>query len=311
MLADPDAALPETLSELGLYPYAGDFDEAHPRAVHYRPAHELWSNGSHKRRHLLLPEGAVIDTSERDAWRFPPGTLLLKTFFYRRSDGPEYPVETRVLRSDGESFEYAAYVWDETATDATRADIAAPIAIPIAQEDAELVHHVPARIDCRKCHESQPVAVLGFDELALGEPLPGDDVPQLEALFEAGVISDLPEAPDVLEHPDAHTREVLGYFEGNCVHCHNGSGGASSSFDLRHAVALENLVGRDTEGESVGGIRLVPGDAASSALYRALEGKRLFPDVAAMPPVGVDRRDERAIELIRDWIDDMPKGEAP
>jgi len=236
---------------------------------------------------------------------------LLKTFFYRRAGGAEYPVETRALWNDGERFEYAAYVWDETAADATRADITEPIAIPIDEGDAELVHHVPARIDCRKCHESQPVAVLGFDELGLSKPLPGESRSQLEALFEAGMISDLPDAPAVLEHPDPSTRAVLEYFEGNCVHCHNGSDGASSSFDLRHPVALENLVDRETEGESVGGIRLVPGDADGSALYRALEGKRLFPDVAAMPPVGVDRRDEHAIELIRDWIDDMPKGEAP
>jgi len=310
MLAQPGAELPENLSELGLYPYAGDFDEVHPRALLYRPAHELWSNGSHKRRHLIVPEGAVVDTSERDHWRFPRGTLLLKTFFYRRADDTEYPVETRALLSDGERFEYAAYVWDEAGTDATRADLKEPIAIAVSNDDGPLVHHVPARIDCRKCHESQPVAALGFDELGLSEPLAGEDRSQLEALFEAGVISDLPDAPALLEHPDRRTRAVLGYLEGNCVHCHNGSDGASSSFELRHPVALSNLIDRETEGESVGGIRLVPGDADNSALYRALEGGRLFPDVAAMPPVGVDVRDEGAIELIRDWINDMPE-EAP
>lgn len=310
MLAE-QVTLPETLSELGLYPYEADFDEAHPRAVAYRPAHELWSNGSHKRRHVLLPEGAVIDASERSHWRFPRGTLLFKTFFYRRADDTEYPVETRALLSDGERFEYAAYVWDEAGTEATRTDLTEPIAITVSTDDAPLVHNVPARIDCRKCHESQPVGALGFDELGLSEPLAGEDRSQLEALFEAGVISDLPAAPAVLEHPDPSTRAVLGYLEGNCVHCHNGSEGASSSFDLRHPVALENLIDRETEGESVGGIRLVPGAADNSALYRALEGGRMFPDVAAMPPVGVDLRDEQAIELIRGWINDMKEEEAP
>ena len=98
------------------------------------------------------------------------------------------------------------------------------------------------------------------------------------------------------------TSAVLGNFVGNCVHCHNGSNGAASSFDLRPAVALENLVDQPTASSATAaGIRLVPGAPEESILYLAMSGT---PDleVKEMPPLGVAIRDLSAIEQLYDWI---------
>src|SRR5205814_165387 len=83
---------PLRLSESGLY---SDFASRTlaPRVIEYTPRYELWSDGATKRRFLLLPAGAKIDTSDMDNWAFPVGTKLWKEF---RRDG--FLVETRLLQ---------------------------------------------------------------------------------------------------------------------------------------------------------------------------------------------------------------------
>jgi hypothetical protein len=93
----------------------------------------------------------------------------------------------------------------------------------------------------------------------------------------------------------------LGYFVGNCVHCHNGSNGAASSFDLRPAAALGNIVGHETESSATAdGVRVAPGEPEQSVLFVGLRGGDR--EVKDMPPLGVARRDEQALRLVRDFI---------
>ena len=108
-----------------------------------------------------------------------------------------------------------------------------------------------------------------------------------------------------IEHADDTTRRVLGWLHGDCVHCHNGLDGPSSSFDLRADVALQNLVGVESDDSaSAGGIRVVPGDPDTSLMFLAIAGQG--DDVKAMPPVGVDVRDAAAVDLVRTWIEGLP-----
>ena len=74
-LNQPSGALPQTLSDVGLYP-DGNLNSPHPRAIAYDPLHPLWSNGSEKHRYVVLPEGTSIDTTVSNDWGFPEGTLL-------------------------------------------------------------------------------------------------------------------------------------------------------------------------------------------------------------------------------------------
>ena len=100
-----------------------------PRAFYYEPKHPLWSNGLDKSRFMILPKGAKIDTSVRDAWTFPVGTLFVKTFSYRDPGGKVIPIETRLIRrvaDTGEVFEqwtFDVYEWDAGATGAKLIDI--------------------------------------------------------------------------------------------------------------------------------------------------------------------------------------------
>lgn len=213
------------------------------------------------------------------------------------------PVETRVLRkAEDDTWDYAAYRWDSRGEGATLLPGNASTPIEVMGDDGPFQHHVPAKVECRTCHESSPHRVLGFETLQLSAPLPGEDAMQLATLGDQAIFSD-PVKPRLVEHPDPLTVEVLGLFQGNCVHCHNGSGGPSSSFDLRPEVALANTIGQPTEGSgSASGIRIVPGDPAASVLFQAFSGETNDPEVKLMPPLGVDVRDAASIELLRSFI---------
>src|SRR5205085_7601691 len=51
-----------------------------PGAFEYKPDYPLWSDGADKRRWIILPEGAEIDTSDMAHWVFPLGTKFFKQF---------------------------------------------------------------------------------------------------------------------------------------------------------------------------------------------------------------------------------------
>jgi hypothetical protein len=110
------------------------------------------------------------------------------------------------------------------------------------------------------------------------------------------------EPPAALPAYGPLTTSVLGYFAGNCVHCHNGTNGAASSFDLRPDVALSNVIDQPTASSATAdGIRVFPGKPADSILYLGVKGGTEL-EVKDMPPLGVALRDEGAVQLLNDWI---------
>lgn len=302
--------LPETLLELGLYPDPARRDQVHASAHRYVPAQPLWSSGSQKERFIVLPPEAVVDNADGRAWSFPIGTLLLKTFTYPDPEQPfaARPIETRILRREADGFEYAVYLWSADGASADLMDLSRSRAVPVELHGDSFEHVVPARLDCRKCHESQEVPVLGFDELGLNAPLEAADgaATQLEAFLDAGLLSHAPAgSPAAITHDDPQTREVLEYLEGNCAHCHNGGDQASAAFDLRYPVALENLIDQQTQGDALSGVRVVSGQPEQSALWLAFS-RADIESIQPMPPVGVDRVDQAALELFERWIAGLP-----
>ena len=302
------AALPAALSELGLYPVAGDLETVAAEAVVYAPVWPLWSNGFAKHRYVAVPPGTAIDTADDEAWVVPVGTLMFKTFTGEDASFPggHRPLETRVLRKTEDNVEYAVYLWDADGLDATLLDMKAPL--PVEAPDGAggtFEHVIPSKLQCRKCHESHPQRVLGIRARQLVDAAADEPEAELAALVEAGVLAraeDAAPAPAV-DHDDPLTRDVLGYLLSNCVHCHNGSDGPSSSYDLAPAVALEVLIDQPTEHiASADGIRVVPGDPEASVLWQAMTGEDNAAEAKPMPPVGVQVVDQDGLELVAAWI---------
>lgn len=296
-LDEPLSELPRRLSEIGIYPNGAELVPS-SRALAYEPGYELWSDGGAKARALVLPQGTNIDASNPARYEFPTGTLLFKTFSFRTPTSPEQPVpvETRLLRLEPDGWSFAVYAWDPQARDAELLDSSRSQDREVLADDGELVAHtIPSRLECRQCHESSESTVLGLSELQLHTS------GSLDAL--APRLSPRPRPPYAeLPPADPLTTQVLGYLVGNCVHCHNGSNGAASSFDLRPDVALENLIEAPTvSNATAAGLRVVPGDPEASVAYLAMRGGG-DREVKDMPPLGVAKRDARGLELFASWI---------
>lgn len=296
LLQDPLAALPATLSEVGIYAGSKAAQPLEP-AVGYEPGYPLWSDGGQKFRSLVLPEGTSIDATDPENYVFPVGTLIFKTFAFPTPASPDVsiPIETRLLRLGSDGWQLAAYAWDESATDAELLDLKRGRTREVLSEDGSVVEHaIPSRLECRQCHESSTSEVLGINELQLASSGSLDEL--------APRLSPAPGEPATLPAHGPLTTAALGYFVGNCVHCHNDTNGAASSFDLRPAAALANLIDEPTASSATAdGIRVTPGKPEDSILYLGVKGGTEL-EVKDMPPLGVALRDQSALQLLSDWI---------
>lgn len=290
-LDDVEQPLPARLSEVGL------FTQIETRTpgiglIAYEPRFPLFSNGLEKERLLFVPPGATIEAAAT-GWAFPEGTVLSKTFSFEGT-----PVETRLLFRRAATWEYAEYVWRD---DGLEADLLEgnwaeePVLLPDGTS-----HVVPARLDCRTCHETS--------EEVSGTPVLGVSALQTSASLAASeVFATPPEIEPVAGRTTAETA-ALEYFIGNCVTCHTGGDGTNAAFSLFPADVVAETVGVPTEAETAEGVRVVAGDPEASVLFI---GVVLAPrpdyegPFKAMPPLGLTRVDPASEPILRAWIEEL------
>lgn len=321
------AVAPQRLADTGLYLADGSID---PRCRPFVPQYPLWTDGATKSRWIRLPEGAQIDVSDLDAWKFPAGTTLWKEFAWHGRK-----VETRMLVAgeDGE-WTFATYLWSE---DQREALLAPSAGVPAAYEIAPGKRHaIPGLADCSACHGSAPSPVLGFGALQLSDdrdPLAphAEPLPPHALTLRTLVAEDLlaPPRPELVQNPpriranDPTERAALGYLSANCGACHNARGPlARLGFVLLHDAAGAPDApepARATTAEQTGRF-LVPGIPAEesrivalgapqrSALLHRMKSRR---PASQMPPLGTVIADAEAIELVRRWIADLEAAAAP
>lgn len=306
---------PATLYETGLYsdPDTQTVDLDH---IAFAPQYPLWTDGAEKRRWISLPPGTAIDARDPDAWEFPIGTRFWKEFSFGGQK-----VETRYMeRLDDGTWLFATYAWSE---EGRRADLVSDKgrkgAYPLADGAS---HTIPGVADCRACHLSGPVPVLGFAARQLATDdhpgaVPGDPAPRLNltlsALVSRGVLVGFDPRLIVADPPGASRleRAALGYLHGNCGHCHNAQGPlAKIGLDLRqtvsdpHAGPLAATLGQPLKspppGLAPGTLaRVEPGRPDLSAIPQRMATR--WP-VLQMPPLGTALVDAEAVDLINRWI---------
>ena len=107
-------ALDINLRSVSPRPDSSSPTDRRPAQPPFVPQYPLWSDGAAKSRWIRLPEGAKIDVSDIDAWRFPGGTTIWKEFAWGGRK-----VETRMMRAlGGGEWMFATYVWTEDQSDA-------------------------------------------------------------------------------------------------------------------------------------------------------------------------------------------------
>lgn len=290
-LDDVEQPLPLLLSEVGAFL---DVSLRAPALglTPYEPRFPLFSNGLEKERLLYLPPGEQIDPSP-PVWSFPAGTVLLKSFVFEGA-----PIETRLLFRREAGWEYAVYRWREDGLEAELLEGNWPFE-PVVLPDAT-DHVIPARLDCRTCHETS--------EETVGTPVLGVGLYQTNAALAASELFSSPPSLEPVAGRFAAETAAFEYFIGNCVTCHTGGDATNSAFSLFPKDVVAETVGVETEAETAEGIRVVAGEPEESVLFigvvRAPEPDYEGP-FKAMPPLGLTRVDPAAEPVLRAWINGL------
>jgi len=336
---------PRKLSETGLFTSVVDMTPA-PGVIPYDVNAALWSDGASKERFLAIPGDGQIEFDAIEypqpspgvphGWRFPHGTVLVKTFMLETERGnPDSlrRLETRILHHErltgyeifGDQYWRGyTYIWNDEQTDAMLLEGTDSLERTYTMTDADApggtrkqTWHFPSRAECTLCHTMPAKFVLGVNTMQMNRDHDyGDKVAnQLTALEQLGMFTEpLPAPPERLpkmaryadptETRDARARA---YLDANCSHCHRKWGGGNADFHLLSNVPLAetSAINRKPIHGSFGiedARILAPGDPDRSVILHRMA--KLGP--GRMPHVGSGVVDTDAVKLIRDWIANLP-----
>lgn len=318
VVARPPGQFPTVLSTSGCFAGAGVGSPA-PDLVPYALNAPLWTDGSHKQRHIVLPPGARIGI-EPDATTlaFPEGTAILKTFSYALDPTePEVmtPVETRVMLRRSYGWEFHSYAWDEAGADATLLDEGQERPLLTAQEGGAptiVSHAFPSRDECGYCHGSGDTRALGprLDQLARTVDYDGVPAPQLQALADIGMFEGpLPDAAPITDYTDEAAPDearARAYLHANCGHCHRPGGWTPPDLDmdLRWTTPLADtrLCGVRPQYSSSfsADYRVAPRQPSDSLVWLRLSSRGPW----QMPPVATSIPDPHG-RVVKAWIEGL------
>lgn len=302
----------DSLAEYGFF--TGNLAAEQPAAgvVPYSVAAPLWADYAEKGRFFVLPPGTTIDVSDADEWRFPLGTVIIKSFSYAKDlrdiEGTRTLIETRLLIQEEDGWSGHTYIWNDAQTEAIRLVPGRRIQLDFLDESgmpANRPYIVPNTNQCKNCHE------IDDRQRTLG-PVTRQMAAQLPALIEAGILVDEPAEDDHLVDPfgDAPIdQRARSYLDANCAHCHRpGGGGGPSGLVLLagedHPATFGVCKSPVAAGPGAGGRLhdITPGEPDQSIfIYRM---SSTDPEIK-MPEIPNLVVDDAGVELISDWITQM------
>jgi hypothetical protein len=293
---------PTLLSQTGLYADIATRKLA-GGLISFAPRWSFWVDGATKDRHLYLPPGTKIDTTDMDFWKFPVGTKAWKEFTV---DGKV--VETRMLwkaREGGligvpqtDGWFTMAYTWRADGSDAD----ATPSGIV---DVAGTQHDVPAQKDCVECHEFVADTIIGVSALQLSSDDGASGM--LTTLAQQGWLSS-PPGKEFQVPGTGVVKDTLSYLHANCGHCHSGLGKLGMQSAMRLRVRTTDMTPQDTLLYQTYNTKtrhidtgtdtvVVPGQPDQSQLWVLMSTRRL----GSMPPLSTKIVDP-AESVARDWI---------
>ena len=333
----PVAQFPRKLSETGVFADTKTHTPA-KGLIPYSVNSELWSDGAYKERFIALPGDSKIEfetvTYPQPApgsvpgWRFPNGTVLVKTFALELEPGKRHRLETRLLVAErvGGTEEYGdqvwsgyTYIWNDDQTDAELADIKGVDKEYIVNDGnakRSQKWHFPSRAECTMCHTVTAKYALGVNTAQMNKDhdYGGTVANQLSTLEHLGIFDrKLPKPVDQLDklaNPRDEKQDLdkraRAYLEANCSHCHRKWGGGNAEFQLLHTLPLKETGTLDVKpGQGAFELKdprlLVPGDPARSMIHHRMTRIGL----GRMPHIASNVVDERGVDLIRKWIEGM------
>jgi uncharacterized repeat protein (TIGR03806 family) len=287
--------------------------------VPYELVTPLFSDYAVKRRTVWVPPGTAATYRPDDAFDFPVGTLVTKSFGFPAAEatvgGPVRWVETRVMVRREAGWTGTAYLWDEAQRTARKQPGGAIRDIDVRATDGSVrraAYLVPSQQQCPKCHGRDSVFVpLGLRESGLAR----DD--QLARWTRAGILEGAPAvgAPPrpAWNDPLASTEvRARAYLDANCAFCHDAKGEARTTglyltFGEAEPARLGRCKSPVAAGRATGGLRfdVVPGDPDTSILLQRMLATE---PALAMPEIGRSLVHTEGVELVRAWIAAMSGG---
>lgn len=282
----------------------------------------LFSDHALKHRFVYVPKGEAAAYDATEAFDFPVGSALVKTFAFpadlREPDKDVRLVETRVLLRHEDGWHAWAYLWNEDQTEAVLKIAGAKVPLTlsgIADEPVSFTYAVPNKNQCKGCHAlSGEIVPLGPKARNLNRELSyvGGKQNQLAHWVDAGILSgapspaNAPSVPDWRDEAAPLDARARAWLDVNCAHCHRREGPASNSglyltYGETDAVALGIGKRPVAAGRGSGGrdFDIKPGEPDASILIHRVESTE--PGVM-MPELGRVLEDAPAALLLREWI---------
>lgn len=330
---------PEKLSDWGLFQGTGWTLEPNAGVIPYDLNTPLFSDYAEKYRTIWMPPGQSATYRETEAFDFPVGTVISKTFMYpadgkvpaakgaRKTAGNAdkrfRPVETRILVHAKRGWIALPYVWNDEGTEATLEVVGSSRAVEVTHASGEklFAHYmIPNVNQCQGCHErNKAMTPIGLQARHLNRDYAYDEGPenQLARLTRVGYLKGAPEpgaAPRnaVWNDPSTGTVEARAraYLDANCSHCHDRHGPAASSglyltAQEKEPHTLGQCKAPVAAGRGAGKdlpFDVVPGKPERSILVYRMDSQD--PGVM-MPELGRSLIHKEGVALIREWIQQM------
>jgi uncharacterized repeat protein (TIGR03806 family) len=337
--------LPEDLADWGMVGVRDGRLVLAEGAQPYELNTPLFTDYAGKLRTVWMPKAQSATWSGEEAFDFPVGTVITKTFFYRKAaDGAVSPsdglklsetgegldlskmrlVETRILVRRAGGWVALPYVWDDNQRTATLKRTGQPIALTLARagRSDRFTYQVPNVNQCSGCHATdhaakalQPIG-LKARHLDRDVTVGGQAFNQLARLDAIGYLRGLPAqrpapAADWLDQRAPLDARARAWLDINCAHCHSPTGPADTSGMYLTLAAAGPRLGLCkppiAAGQGTGGFRygIHPGKPEESILVYRTAS--LDPG-AMMPELGRALAQDEAVDLLRRWVAAMPGG---
>jgi uncharacterized repeat protein (TIGR03806 family) len=336
---------PEKLSDWGMFRLADGKLTPQTGVVPYDLNTPLFSDYAAKLRTVWMPAGKSANYQDIDAFDFPVGTVITKTFYYP-TKGKEHVlpydaapsqngatgielsgirlIETRLLVRRESGWQVFPYLWNETQTEAMLSRTGANIPLTLEKangQTADFTYAVPNVNQCASCHtpdfSSKSLAPIGLKARHINKPFAYADGAenQIEHLVKIGYLSAAPaadRAPRTANWRDASTAledRARGYLDINCGHCHSAKGLArTTGLHLDWTVNDPRRLGLCKPPTAAG-----PGTGGHNFdLVPGQPDQSIMPFRLAgtapgirMPELGRSLAHEEGTALIRDWISAM------
>jgi uncharacterized repeat protein (TIGR03806 family) len=322
---DRSTQFPRKLSETGLFSSVAQQKPA-PGVVPYSINAEPWADHAVAQRFVAVPKDLSINTKEAK-WSFPEGTVFVKTLSLDMTQGDSTArrlVETQLLHFDGREWMPYAYRWndeqsDATLVDATGAEQTFNVIDPNSTGGVrQQAWRFAGRAECQRCHNRWSGPPLAFDTPQLNREHDYGNVTasQLDTFAHIGLIekpiptTTRPRLADPRNSAASIDARARAYLQVNCAHCHRVNAGGAVLSKMHYDIPLSesNMLG-ERPSQGTFGIHaakvIAPGDPFASVLYyrmAKLGGGR-------MPHIGSTEVDRAGVELIHDWIQQLPGDE--